>query len=177
MRQGRASNTGSDNRHAVWRRHLRFRLPREDRLQAFPLAAETGLFGDLEAGLGKAAPDKAGNRESADPGARCRQAANRIQNRLGPHGRIAGGRKSVEEPGIHTGLDLTQGRLDLVMKEGDGKTVFREDEPVRPLEARWPLRQQALGQMGQGWPLGEGASDLLPGQGVFFDRDEVQPGA
>ncbi len=129
----------------------------------------------VEAGLDQAAPHKAGAGERAQ---RCvgRAKPGQLgeQHRL-PHLRILRRGKAVEEPGIDLRIQARQAFEHVADQQGQHNAAASEDETLIARIQPHVLLQQLLRLLSQLWPQGQCALQVLAGQRVLFDADEVQP--
>ncbi|MCY1534596.1 hypothetical protein D9M68_699740 [compost metagenome] len=151
-------------------------LALEAALAHLPLLAEAGGAPDGETGLLQRPAHEAGGGEGGKGGAGAGEPRQLGEEGGAPHVRVLRRGEAVEEPGVDARVQLGQAVQGIAHLQGEHHAATRQ---VEALEARVHgdvLLQQLVRERRQFRPEGQGALQVVTGEGEFFHADELQPG-
>ncbi|EXF44465.1 hypothetical protein BAY1663_03148 [Pseudomonas sp. BAY1663] len=183
-RRGTAGEAGTDHQRAACRGHegragvpgldLVAGLANEAAAEDFPLVAEARYPLHVEAGLGQPAAHEAGAGEGAQGCARRREPRQFGEQRRLPHVRVLRRGEAVEEPGIDGRIEARQGVQHVADQQRQHHPAVGEKQALKARVQRDVLLQQLFGQGLQFRPERQCPREILAGQGVLLDADEMQ---
>jgi hypothetical protein len=139
------------------------------------LAPEPRALFERKAGLLQAAAHGSGDRPRGCGSSRPAYACKLAKERLGPHCRIFGWRKSVEEDGIDARIQLRQHCSGVAEEQGEGDAAAGEIEPVEALNGGWPQPSQLGRGLGELAPARVRPGEISGPRRMLLDRNVIQP--
>ena len=155
-------------------RRRAFRQAREGPAQDFPLVADSRGSTHLEPGFVQRSAYPPGAGEGTDRRiGRCQ--TRQLREQFGsPHVRIFCRSKTVEKPCVNARIKLRQLFQHIANQQGESYSPIGQRQGLKPGMNRIIRRQQLFAVRGEFGPQGERALQVVAGQRVFFDADEVQ---
>jgi len=135
-----------------------------------------GDFLHLEPGFLQSALDHAGTGEGGKGRLPVREPRHLAEKCGLPHVRIFGRRKTIEKPGINTGMQLGQHLAGIADQQGQRDASLLECQPVYASGQAVVLLDQLRSEGLELRPDAQGLLQVGGAQRVFFATDEVQPG-
>ncbi len=148
---------------------------REARAQAVPLAAVAGALVAHEASLRQALAHQRRHRVGGGHGAGLRQPRQRLEQPGLPQVGVAVRREAVEIKGVDPGLQLRQAVRRIAQQQGELHPSAVERNPVEARHQHRPVRPQRARKRGVLRPLRMQARQIISLEGMFLDRQEMQP--
>ncbi|MCY1210601.1 hypothetical protein D9M72_222940 [compost metagenome] len=152
------------------------RLTGEQAPAHFPFLAEAAHALDGETGLRQPAAHEAGGGEGREAGSRTGQARQLGEQGGAPHLGVLRRGEAVEKPGVDLRVQLGQAVQGIAHQQGEHHAARGQVETLETGVDRHVLVQQLGGLGRQLRPQGQGASEVVAGEGELLHADEVQPG-